>query len=202
MLTQIRKLFGYTQAELAKKVGVTQNYYTQIENGLSKSAPLIGKISNEIKIKESFLLGHGKHEYPFLSDFYIFNPSPSFENSDFVLKYICAPSDFIDVVFLSDLSTRRVVITCLAMRDDHDTVFLFKRQVNVPGSRIYLFSDNFRDELHYLVPSLVYETTRRIPDKFMQIIENGTVERNDVIELFPGVEYFEEMYKAHKVLKK
>lgn len=39
MLAEIRRIFGLTQKELAEKVGLTQNYYTLVENQFVKSFP-------------------------------------------------------------------------------------------------------------------------------------------------------------------
>lgn len=37
ILLQRRKLLGYSQQDVAKKVGIDRSYYTKIENGLTPS---------------------------------------------------------------------------------------------------------------------------------------------------------------------
>jgi transcriptional regulator with XRE-family HTH domain len=37
VLTQRRRLLGYSQQDIAEKVGIDRSYYTKIENGLTPS---------------------------------------------------------------------------------------------------------------------------------------------------------------------
>ncbi len=223
MLDHVRKLFGYTQSELAAKVGITQNYYTQIETGSSKSAHVIAKISKELRIKESFLISVGEYtEYPFLGNFYIFYlpERRAIQGYKFLLDYICSPSKFVDVVFffIRPPSHRMPLYSFtvyIAFRDDHDTVFLLKRQNKTTtfsvarktkdakpyqkeNVRYKMFSliDIFREELHKLRTTYVYEKTVRIGDDFLDAIEKGVISRGDVLAYFPTEEYISGLCKS------
>lgn len=225
MLEEVRKLFGYTQEELADKIGITQNYYTQIETGASKSTPVIEKISKALKIKESFLTSQGEYvEYPFLSDFYIFflTDKRIFQSYTFVIDYICSRSKFIDAIFFLRRAETRFSpfppVIYLALRDDHDTVFLFKRRskTRMPAtasgggpwqrkeieSKVFPFVDSFREKLHGLRSAYIYEGTILIPDELFKKVEDNEVSRDDIISYFPGSGYFEGSARAHSEVKK
>ena len=242
MLEHIRKLFGYTQEELASKIGVTQNYYTQIETGSSRSAPLISKISKELKIKESFLSSSGEYiDYPFLDNFYIFYlPERRIVQSyKFFLDYICSPSDYVDIVFFFTRPTHYRMplfssIIYIALRDDHDTVFLLKRPTrtmfstidkegmkamsfSVSGRRIakqgetvvrdakqdikttfFSLVDIFREDLHKLQTTYVYEKTVRIGDDFIAAVDRGEIKRDNILPYFPTNEYIRRLCESRR----
>lgn len=222
MLEQIRKLFGYTQDDLAKKIGISQNYYTQIETGSAKSAPVIAKISNELKIKESFLTSLGEYvEYPFLSDFYTFQliEQRIVQSYKFLIEYICSKSKCIDIVFFlvrgGSYRTGLSPIFYIALKDDHGTLFLFKRRsksfVRYAGiqrreskeieSRTFPLIDFFREELYKIPSTYVYEQTILTSDELFNKIENIEVSREDILPYFPDLAYFDLLYRAHKEIK-
>ncbi|MDH4163411.1 MAG: helix-turn-helix domain-containing protein [Nitrospirota bacterium] len=227
MLRIARKFFGYTQEELAEKIGTSQKYYTQIENGLSKSNPIISKLAGILNIKESFLGSSGEYiEYPFLSDFYTFclTDKEIFELYKNISEYVCSPSEFIDIVFLLIRpSLIRVAPTLsgypviyFAIRDDRDTVFLFRRKIrtrrlaiaNKPRNdnkeieiRSFARVDSFRVMLHSLPGTYILESTRMISDELHKQIEDGSVSRNDIVQLFPDAKYFQGQYLAHTKIR-
>ena len=241
MLKTARKLYGYTQEELAQKIGKAQRYYTQIENGSSKSAPLIKQLSSILKLKESFLGASDEYiEYPFLSDFYVFcladKDLPYLYKE--IVENICSKSDFIDVVFLLGRPSLIGVlpksggypVMYVALRDDRDTVFLFKRQlktrnfslvkkddiINNKSSldasqwlsgrqlEIRTFSrvDYFRDRLQLMRGTYVYEITKTVSEELYNRIEEESVTREDIVTLFPKTDYFENLFQAHNKIKK
>lgn len=224
MLEQIRKLYGYTQSELAGKIGISQNFFTQIESGASKSAPSIAKLSDVLRVKKSLLLSQGEYlEYPFLSDFYVFN---LIEHSivwyyKFIADLICSKSAFIDVIFFLSLPNvprsptmpwimpRRYIL----MRDDRDTIFLFKRLLKTRKSRVagknmehkfiepFTMLDSFRRILHSLRETKVHEMTIIAPDDLYEKIDSGEVTRGNVLPFFPDADYFYKQYEVHKTIK-
>lgn len=144
MLKTARKFYGYTQEELAQKIGKAQRYYTQIENGSSKSAPVIKKLSSILKLRESYLGSSGEYiEYPFLSDFYLLciAEKDPHELYRYIVDDICSKSDFVDILFLlirpSLIGAIRrpggYPVMYVAIRDDRDTIFLFKRRMKTRG---------------------------------------------------------------------
>lgn len=243
MLKTARNFYGYTQKELAQKVGKAQRYYTQIESGSSKSAPLIKKLSSILRLKESYLGSTAEYlEYPFLSDFYQFCIAEKniHDMYRYIVEDICSKSDFVDILFL--LVRPSLIgmmprpggypVMYVAIRDDRDTVFLFKRQLKTKGYQlatamrssdaasddhsldtsqklsgrqieIKTFSrlDTFRDMLQSVRGTYVYETTKMISEALYHHIEEGTVTREDIVKLFPNVDYFEGMYQAHKRIR-
>lgn len=244
MLKTARRLYGYTQDELAQKVGKAQRYYTQIENGSSKSAPLISKLSALLKLRESYLGSRDEYEYvdyPFLADFYQFCIADKDlgDMYDKIVKDICSKSAFVDVTFLLvnpsligvKMGPGGYPVLYIAIRDDRETVFLIKKKekgsFSVGGVRVSydvestysldetgkltdrrlehrIFSklDTFRDMLQSMRSTYVYETTKMLSEELYHRIEDGSVSREDIAKLFPGIDYFEGMYQAHNRIKK
>jgi len=228
MLEKVRKLFGYTQEELGQKINVDQRYYTRIETGAVRSSAHIGKLAAELKIRESFLTfsGAGEYdEYPFLSDFYVFclTDNKANDSYEFILKHICAKSEFIDILFLHVRSslvrtsfTGGLPVMYIAMKNDRDTIFLFRRQVrtrrfSVAGARpssnnreieIKTFPrvESIREQLHALTP-YVHDMTRTVSAELYEMIESGAVTRDAILPFFPGENYFHGQYKAHTKMK-
>lgn len=227
MLEQIRKLYGHTQAELAGKIGISQNFFTQIESGASKSAPSIAKLSEVLQIKQSLLLSQGEYlEYPFLADFYVFNLMDYglIQSYKFIADLICSKSAFIDVIFFlatpilpatkmrpANLSLIRHIL----LRDDRNTIFLFKRHFKTRGFTIaggrrenreievtnFTMVDSLRKILHSLREIKVHEMTITEPEGFHEKIVSGEVKREDVLPFFPDADYFHKQYEAHKTIK-
>ena len=219
MLQEIRKLFGYTQEELAKKVGVTQNYYTQIESGSSRSAPLITRLSTELKIKESFLLGE-YHDYPFLADSYNFclTERKTVQAYRFIHTFICGPSKYVDVVFFLRHPKRIInlgpTVVCITIRDDHNNVFIFTTRVksfshspgrgrlrDEPKKEVFHTTfprvDSFREDLHKLHSTYVYEKSVGMDEVLENAVESGTVKKELIMAYFPTKEYLFGLCKAH-----
>jgi transcriptional regulator with XRE-family HTH domain len=226
VLEEIRKLYGYTQEELAGKIGISQNFFTQIETGASKSAPSIAKLSEVLQVKKSLLLLQGEYiEYPFLSDFYVFNliEQGIVHSYKFIADLICSKSDFIDAIFLLSNPTLPgypktpwgVPIQYILIRDDRDTIFLVKRHIKkrrFPITRnrqenreievrTFPLGDSFRRILHSLGETPIYETTMTVPEDLYKKIETGVVKRDDVLPFFPNADYFYKQYEAHKRIK-
>lgn len=129
MLSEVRKLLGFTQKDLSNLVGVTQNYYAVIESNPTKSAPLMQKLSDELKIGAKFLAVGDRSRYPFHGNFYTFyiDPFKPFSGYDFLNTNICIESSFIDLAIFLDTSENWRIYPlpiCFAMRDEHDTFFL------------------------------------------------------------------------------
>lgn len=242
MLKTARKFYGYTQEELAQRIGKTQRYYTQIENGPSKSAPLIKKLSSILKIKESYLESSGEYiEYPFVSDFYPFCVAEKdpYEMYRYIVDDICSKSAFVDVIFLLvrpsliGMKSRQggYPVLYIAIRDDRDTLFFFKRKekgslaigtarvtyereatysLDEKGNlsnrkldhKIFTKLDTFRDMLQSMRSTYVYETTKMVSEDLYQGIEEGSATREEIVKLFPSLDYFEGMYQSHTKLKK
>ena len=218
MLEQMRKLNGLTQEQLALKVGITQNYYTQLESGKAKSARVISKLSEFLNIKESFLSSGGEYyEYPFLSDFYtLFLTEQRIAQSyHFLNDYICSKSKYIDVVFFRrprmGLPMPSQIIS-FALLDDRHTLFFFQRRSKRISKDIrsrltppsndeqvmpFPLVDLFREELHTLPSTYIYERTVLIDDELSKKIEEGIVQRDDLIAFFKSKNYFKELYEAH-----
>jgi transcriptional regulator with XRE-family HTH domain len=238
MLENIRKLYGYTQEELAKMIGTTQQFYTQIETGSARGSRLLSKLSDVLKIKGSCLAPDaGYVEYPFLSDFYVFclteaRLTPAHE---WIAKYICAKSEFIDMVsFLvspSQLEVKERVrwrwpgypVGYFALKDDRDTVFLFKRRRRSRPfrageefgrrprdieSRIFGSLDFFREMLHSLRPSgsfqgpYIYERTIMTGLELFAHIEQARVVRDDILKCFLSTEDLHMLCNMHMSIKK
>ena len=239
-----RKLFGYTQAELAKKIGKTQNYYTLIETGRAKSRPVLKKLSSILKIDEGFL--NSEHElpyvgsYPFQTDFYVFFLKESDRLShEYIQNYIFGPSELIDITFFEltlpfpferKLINKRPIVM-MALRDDHDTVFLFRRQDRQPtkalekeqeksdkevkvrgfsvtvipqlekGSRL-LNIDLFLNRLNDLKGPDVFQKSVNISLELLLKIEKGSVTKNDILEYFPDEAFFQRLSEKHSKLAK
>lgn len=227
MLEQMRKLHGYTQEQLAKEVGITQNYYTQLESGKARSERVILKLSEFLKIKESFLASSGEYyEYPFLSDFYkLFLTEQRIAQSyRFLIDYICSKSKYIDAVFFRRPKIGFPVtsqIICLALLDDRQTLFFFQRRAkrfslkrDHPSLRAETNASNdeqvmpfplidlFREELYKLSPTYIYERTVLIDDDLSKKIEDGTVERDDLMTYFRNKDYFKGLYESHLASRK
>ncbi|MGO9613056.1 MAG: helix-turn-helix domain-containing protein [Dissulfurispiraceae bacterium] len=225
MIAEVRKLLGFTQNDLAEQVGVTQNYYAVIESNPTKSAPLMQKLSKQLKISEQFLAFGDRSRYPFLAKFYTFylDHLKPFSGYDFLNTNICRESSFVDLVFFLNRSTRYsqdFSIICFAMRDEHDTIFL----VTSKGRRPYfkIAGDMKRSKMKteetelanigYSIPRinlfkkdlykhdslLVYEKTVIAPDPLYSNLANGKVSRKDVAGFFPDKNYFKLLYEAHK----
>ncbi len=243
MLKTARLFYGYTQEELAQKIGKSQRYYTQIENGPSKSAPLIKKLSSILQMKESYLGSSAEYiEYPFVADFYLFclTEKELYDLYRKIVEDICSKSEFVDVLFLLVRPSLIGVMPRLggypviyvAIRDDRDTIFLFRRKlktrryalatsgrsseiaedaVNMDGSKklssrqvevkTFFRSDTFRDMLQSIKGTYVCEMTRMVTEDLYRRIEEGSVTREDIVKLFPSVDYFESMYRAHTKIK-
>jgi transcriptional regulator with XRE-family HTH domain len=220
MLEEIRRLFGLTQEQLASRIFVKQSQITQIESGTSKSAPLIKKISRELGIKESLLTSSGKYEeYPFLKDFYIFslNEKKLGRSYDFIIKYFCSESSYIDVIFFGKkiVPILNSAIVSMALRDDRDTIFLFKRRVKIPDfssqakvmgakqreSIILPALDYFRTELHELQETAVFEKTVRISEELHIQIQNDNVRKKDISVYFPSTESLIHLGEVHRKIK-
>lgn len=246
MLKTARRLYGYTQEELAQKAGKAQRYYTQIENGSSKSAPLLRKLSGILKLRESYLGSLDEYEYidyPFLADFYQFciadkNLGEMYRN---IVRDICSKSAFVDVIFLLVNPSLIGVKTApgaypvmyIAIKDDRDTVFLFKRRLKTRGyarasaltmsditadnssldvsqklsgkklvTNTFFRIDYFREALRSMQGTYVYELTKMAHGDLYNRIEEGTVTREEIARLFPGLDFFEGMYQAHTRIKK
>jgi transcriptional regulator with XRE-family HTH domain len=222
MLEQVRKLFGYTQDELAKGIGISQNYYTQIETGKAKSAPVIGKLSRRLNIAASFLMSRGEYyEYPFLADLYFFNLTEQriFQSYKFIIEYICSRSRYIDIVFFllrkppSEFLSRSPIFY-IAIRDDHRTLFVFRRRSKMrrhaPGDarvgstrtakeeeiRVFPLVDLFREELHKL--PYIYENTFLMDDQLFDQFEKEEIARKRLLSFFPDAGYFYKLYELHK----
>lgn len=244
MLKTARKFYGYTQEELAQKIGKTQRYYTQIENGPSKSAPLVKKLSSILQMKESYLGSTAEYiEYPFVADFYLFCLAEKdlYDLYGKIVEDICSKSEFVDVLFLLVRPSLIGVMPKLsgypvmyvAIRDDRDTIFLFRRQLKSRGYALmtsvrrseiaedgfnldasqklsgkqieiktFSKSDTFRDMLQSIKGTYVCEMTRMVTEDLYRRIEEGSVTREDIVKLFPSLDYFESMYQAHKRIKK
>ncbi len=228
MLDKVRKLFGYTQEELGRIIDVDQRYYTRIETGAVRSSGHLEKLASTLKIRESFLTfsGAGEYdEYPFLSNFYVFCLTDTKINDsyEFILKHICAKSEFIDVLFLHSRLSQfkppfiggRPVIY-IAMKDDRNTIFLFKRRIRTrrfpvavskPASdsreieiRTFPRVEYFREQLQSSTP-YVHDMTRTVPSELYEKIEEGAVTRDHFLFFFPDKKYFSGLYNAHEKLK-
>lgn len=225
MLAEVRKLLGITQKELAKLVGVTQNYYAVIESNPTKSAPLMQKISKELKIREQFLAFGDRSRYPFIGEFYTFylDHYKPVSGYDFLNTNICMQSSFIDLVFFLNIFEWYPQLTyniCFAMRDEHNTVFLitskwkrpyFKKDGDIERPKTkrgaieltnmqYFIPkiDLFRKDLYKNDSLLVYEKTVIAPDSLYFNLANGKVSRKDVAGFFPDRNHFKLLYEAHK----
>lgn len=227
MLSEIRKLFDFTQGELAERIGITQNYYAVIESNPGKSAPAMKKLSAELKITEEFLALGDRSKYPFLSDFYFFylDEHRTFSGYDFLNTKICTESSFVDIVFFIKMRSLPTLkfsapmrIVSFAMRDDRDTVFLVtckakRRHFHIAGRNnpkskkidneevkfIYLvpFVDLLRKDLYKNDKWLVSERTVLMPDELYNKLEKGVIKRKDIIDFFPDNNHFKRLYEAH-----
>ena len=55
-LKKYREKYNLTQEEMAKKIGTSQAYYSQIESGiLSPGFTLVKKLAKALEIEESFI---------------------------------------------------------------------------------------------------------------------------------------------------
>lgn len=62
-LKEIRKQRGLTQAEVAKKIGVAQNTYSQYENGKREmDTATLCKIADALNVTVDYLIGHSVYE--------------------------------------------------------------------------------------------------------------------------------------------
>lgn len=98
----MRKLFGYTQSELAQKIGKTQNYLTLVETGRAKSAPVINKIAKLFKISPTFLTEDPRDPLNpiFLSNYYFFTLKRNdFRLYIFLLTCLSTYSSVIEIVY-------------------------------------------------------------------------------------------------------
>lgn len=188
MLKTARRFYGLTQEELAKKIGKTQQYYVQIEKGTSISAPVIKKLSNILNMRESYLWSKGEYiEYPFLADFYQFciAEKDAHELYRFIRDDICSKSAFVDVLFLV-ASPRLIGLTprlggnpvmYVAIRDDRDTIFLFKRRVKTRGYA--LATSESKNDIAADSHSL--DASQKLSGKLLEI------------KTFAGLDYFREI---------
>ncbi len=207
MLSEVRKLLGLTQRQLAEKVATTQNYYAVIESNPSRSSPVMRKVAAALKMTEQFLALGDNSRYPFRGDFYVFylDEKRPFSGYSFLNTYICKESAFIDIVFFLRIPPIAAVspeIVCFAIKDDHDTIFLLtgKTGRNPVGYNIeYVVPrvDFFRKDL-YKSDILVYERTFVASDELYGKLRNKTIGREDVIGFFPNKKYFQRLYEAHK----
>jgi transcriptional regulator with XRE-family HTH domain len=247
ILELTRKLFGYTQAELAKKIGKTQNYYTLIETGRATSRPVLKKLSHHLKIDEGFLDGEFElpfeFSYPFLSDFYVFYLKDNDRNAyEYILRFICRNSELIDIVFLlfrfpigskKRFGGKRPIMM-MALRDDKNTVFLFRRHEKLNLGPSYtkgklnllamagvkgeehdmteyptiekgsplLDVELFLDKLNDLEGPVVFQQSVNVSMDLAKKVENGSVSRADILNLFPDTEYFRKLYENHLKIEK
>jgi transcriptional regulator with XRE-family HTH domain len=225
MLAEVRKLLGFTQKDLAKLVGVTQNYYAVIESNPTKSAPLMQKLSKELKMREQFLAFGDRSSYPFLGDFYTFylDHFKPYAGYDFLTTNISMGSSFVDVVFFlnrSEWYSRFVSIICFAMRDEHGTIFLvtskwkrpyFKKDgvrerpstkkgaIELTNMGYFIpHADLFRHDLYKNDRLLVYEKTVIAPDSLYFNLAKGKVSKEEVAGFFPDKNHFKQLLEAHK----
>lgn len=228
MLSEVRKLIDLTQKDLAALVGVTQNYYAVIESHPTKSAPLMQKLSKELKISEQFLAVGDRSRYPFLGKFYTFylDPFKPFLGYGFLNNYICSESSFIDIVIFLDRTENWLVYSassiCFAMRDEHDTIFLVtskskprfgvssrvkpetKKEAKEPTTVKYFVPkvDLFRKDLYKNNRLLVYEKTVIASESLCLNLAKGKVNRKDVEGFFPDINHFKQLYEVHKNIVK
>jgi transcriptional regulator with XRE-family HTH domain len=226
MLEQIRKLYGYTQTELAREAGITQNFFTSIETGKIRAASSLSKIAEVLQIKTSILLSQGEYiDYPFLADFYIFTPKERnvVQLYKLISDLICSKSEIIDAAFLfanpsePDFvgETGEISLRHILLRDDRGTVFLFRRnhksKISSSNRRVredkergittFPMADSFRRILHSLNGTKVHERSLTETSDLSNKIEAGTVKKDDVLHLFPDVQFFHAQYDAHKAFK-
>ncbi|MGO9379975.1 MAG: helix-turn-helix domain-containing protein [Dissulfurispiraceae bacterium] len=225
MLEQIRKLFGYTQRELAGQVGIDQRYYTQIETKKSKSAKVIKSLSDKLQIKESYLT-FGGDEYPFMSDFYVFSLSDSFILSHLfaIETLIIRRSAVVDVVFFiavgqeygQPYNKTGHQVVYIALKDDQNTVFLLKRPKSTMHTRMVRIplSENkeitihtfpaiipFLVRLHSLPDTIVNDRAKIVSWELCEKIEVNRVVRDDILEFFPDNSFFRRQLKLHLGIK-
>lgn len=215
MLRQIRELLGYTQSSLAEKAGITQNYYTLIETGKYPSPPALTKISKIFKVRESFLAFGDITEYPFTDNFYLFNiSSPRFTMEfDFLLKYIFAPSKYIDILVLIWPPDRRIrpdrlgYESCIVVRNDHNTFFLVRRLNPLPKIGVRGTNETYDDirtitgiygSALYETNNYVYQRAINVSPATVQKIKENSIVREDIAPLFPSFDFFKQLYEAHK----
>ncbi len=164
--------------------------------------------------------------HSFLSDFYIFRLTDNKINDSYeiILKHICGRSAFIDVLFLHvrpSLVKAPVVamghpVLYIAIRDDHNTFFLLRRNLRTRGYSVATFNktsarreveiktfprvDSFREGLHAATP-YVHDMTRTVPVKLFELIESDAATRDDILPFFPSADYFRGQYEAHTIMK-
>jgi DNA-binding XRE family transcriptional regulator len=203
MLKIMRLLYGYTQAELAARIGKKQNYYTQIESGKVQFSRYIAKLADILKVREAFLTSQSEYpDYPFTSNFYIFclchtNMARFFYS---IADLVCSHSSKIDAVFMNvsplEMKFKSAPVQYVVLRDIHDTIFLIKKparrktsQVDIHRGKDVLMEndyipnpDIFRIILHSR--SVVHEKTIITPHELEDKIRRGTATRNDFVQLF------------------
>jgi len=204
--------------------------------GAVRSSAHMGRLAELLKIRESFLTFSGAgvyDEYPFLADFYVFclTDKKIADSYEFILKYICARSEFIDALFLhvrsslmgAPYSGGRPVIY-IVMKDDRGTMFFLRRHLRAKGFgragarlgedrreievRTFPRVDYFREQLH-LSTKYVHDMTGTVPAELYEKIEGrdenaekrSLVTRDDLLSFFPGGEYFLGQYEAHAKAK-
>lgn len=215
MLKEIRTLFGYTQSQIAEKAGITQNYYTLVETGKYKQPPALSKIANALNLKRNFLIFGNLIEYPFTSDFYIFTINKAHAHYDprldFLLKFIIAPAKYVDILILEwTVNVYPGSESCLAVRDDHGTIFLVRRTiqmatVDMSGKKEKLnLYDNIIDLIEYKqsgfyeANNYLYVKIVNIPIGMVPKIKDGTISKEDIITFFPSIDFFKKLYEVRK----
>ncbi|MBI1767113.1 MAG: helix-turn-helix transcriptional regulator [Bacteroidetes bacterium] len=216
----IRKLFGYTQAELAKMIGTTQNYLTLIETGKGKSTPVIKKVAKLLQINPAFLSesSDAPGKLIFLGDFYVFAlKSNDFQPYIFLLKCHSGYSRFIEVVYIfSDgpLSTKPRSssyprpLEGVGVKDDRGTIFFFKGQ---DGRKLDTVILNMTPPSHgpirgfgrsrfssqpVFAPDMI-ERRIKAPAELSNKIHDGTTTRSDISKLFFSPDYFKKLAEWH-----
>lgn len=220
-----RKLFGYTQRELAQKIGKTQNYLTLIETGRAKSAPVISQISQLLQVNAAFLSGDlPAHGDPiFLDDYYVFTlKTDYFQPYIFLLKCLSAYSSFIEVVYVfSDVpisankrsGTYPRPLEGVGIKDDRGTIFFFRGQngrkldtlilnLTPPSqSPIIDFGGNrFFSPLVIVSSNMIERRIKASAELCKQILEGSTT-RSDISKIFFRIEYWKKLAGLHSKLE-